>query len=73
MRINLSSPPIDMTRLSARKKAFPQSNFVSVETLERYVEVATRIANSSRSYFLDLWSIMRLESDYTKFLKQKDR
>jgi isoamyl acetate esterase len=68
----ISSPPIDIIRLSARKQAFPKSNFVTVETLERYVIVATKVANSTQSHFLDLWSIMRSQPNYSKFLKLKD-
>ena len=68
----ISSPPIDIARLSARKKAYPKANFVTVETLEKYVKVATRIADLTGSHFLDLWSIMRSQQNYSKFLKPKD-
>jgi len=68
----ISSPLIDISRLSARKKKFPQSNFVDIETLERYVRVATQVAYSTKSHFLDLWSIMRSQSNYSRFLKTKD-
>jgi isoamyl acetate esterase len=68
----ISSPPIDQTLLSARKKAVPQSNFVLMEILEQYVLVATKVAHSTNSHFLDLWSKMRSQSNYSKFLKNKD-
>jgi isoamyl acetate esterase len=68
----ISSPPIDQTLLSARKKAFPQSNFVLMEILEQYVLVATKVAHSTNSHFLDLWSKMRSQSNYSKFLTNKD-
>ena len=68
----ISSPPIDTTRLLARKKANPRSNFVTIKILEKYVKVATEVAESTESHFLNLWSIMRLQSNYSKFLKLKD-
>lgn len=68
----ISSPPIDQSRLFARKKAFPEANFVTMETLERYVLVATKVARSTGSHFLDLWSLMRSHSNYSKFLKAED-
>ncbi|MEY2833997.1 MAG: Esterase [Cyanobacteriota bacterium] len=68
----INSPPIDQARLSARKKAFPQSNFLARETLEQYVQVANKVANSTGSHFLDLWSKMRSQPNYSKFLKLKD-
>ncbi|MEM6614669.1 MAG: GDSL-type esterase/lipase family protein, partial [Cyanobacteria bacterium P01_C01_bin.72] len=54
----ISSPPINQASLSARKKAFPKANFVTMETLEQYIEVATKVAYSTNSFFLDLWSLM---------------
>ncbi len=68
----ISSPPIDQARLSARRKAFPQSNFLAIKTLEQYVQVATKVANSTGSHFLDLWSEMQSQPNYSKFLKLKD-
>ncbi|MDJ0588638.1 MAG: GDSL-type esterase/lipase family protein [Pleurocapsa sp. MO_226.B13] len=68
----ISSPPIDQSLLSARKKNFPKANFVKMETLERFVRVTTKVARSTDSHFLDLWSLMRSKSDYSKFLKAKD-
>lgn len=68
----ISSPPIDQSLLSARKKAFPQANFVTMETLERYVKAATKVARSTGSHFLDLWSLMRSRLDYSMLLKSKD-
>lgn len=68
----ISSPPINQAYLSARKKAFPQSNFLAIETLEQYVRVATKVANSTGSHFLDLWSEIQSQPNYSKFLKLKD-
>lgn len=68
----ISSPPIDERLLSARKKAFPQSNFVTMETLEQYVKIVAEVARSTDSNFLDLWSKMRSQPNYSKFLKIKD-
>ena len=68
----ITSPPIDQSRLAARKQAFPQSNFVTMETLERYVTVATKVARKTKCHFLDLWSIMRSPADYSQFLKFQD-
>ena len=68
----ITSPPIDEARLAARKKAFPQANFVTMETLEKYVQVATQVAHSTQSHYLDLWSQMRSQPSYTKLLKAKD-
>ena len=68
----ITSPPIDEARLAARKKAVPQANFVTMETLEKYVQVATQVARSTQSHYLDLWSQMRSQANYTKFLKAKD-
>ena len=68
----ITSPPIDEDRLSARKKIYPLANFVTTETLEKYVNVATQVAHSTQSHFFDLWSIMQSQLDYTKFLKPKD-
>lgn len=50
----ISSPPINQVSMSARKEAFPQSNFVTSDNLEQYVKAATKVANSTGSYFLDL-------------------
>lgn len=68
----ISSPPINQAYLSTRKKAFPQSNFLAIETLEQYVQVATKVANSTGSHFLDLWSEIQSQPNYSKFLKLKD-
>lgn len=68
----ISSPPIDRASLSARKKAFPKANFVTMETLEKYTQVATKVAYSTNSFFLDLWSLMIAQSNYSRFLKTKD-
>ncbi|MEO0012975.1 MAG: Esterase [Cyanobacteriota bacterium] len=68
----INSPPINQAYLSARKKAFPQSNFLAIETLEQYVQVANKVANSTGSHFLDLWSKMQSQPNYSKFLKLKD-
>lgn len=68
----ITSPPIDQARLAVRKKAFPQSNFVTMETLEEYVKVATQVACTTQSHYLDLWSQMRSQPNYSKFLKPKD-
>lgn len=68
----ISSPPINERLLSERKKTFPQSNFVTMETLEQYVKIAAEVARSTDSYFLDLWTIMRAQPNYSKFLKIKD-
>jgi lysophospholipase L1-like esterase len=68
----ISSPPIDQERLSARKKAFPQANFVTLKTLEKYVQVAVKVAHSTGSHWLDLWSLMNSKSNYSTFLKPKD-
>ena len=43
-----------------------------METLEKYVKVATQVAYSTRSHFLDLWSQMQAQPNYSKFLKPKD-
>ena len=68
----ITSPPIDESRLAARRKAIPQANFVTMQTLEKYVEVAIQVARSTGSYWLDLWSQMQAQPDYTKFFKPKD-
>ena len=68
----ISSPPINQTLLSARKKVFPNSNFVTMGKLEKYVRVATNIACSTSCHFCDLWSLMRADSNYSRFLKRKD-
>jgi isoamyl acetate esterase len=76
----ISSPPIDQERLAARKKAFPQANFVTIQTLEKYVQVASQVALSTGCHWLDLWSLMRShsggeafsQSNYSVFLKPKD-
>ena len=68
----ITSPPIDQVRLAARKKAFPKSNFVTMQTLGKYVEVAIKVAYSTKSHWLDLWSQMRSQPNYSKFLKAKD-
>ena len=68
----ITSPPIDVVRLSARKKAFPQSNFVTMENLAQYVAVAAKIASFTNCHFLDLWTIMQSQANYQRFLKPKD-
>ena len=68
----ISSPPINQASLSARKKAFPKANFVTMETLEQYIQVATKVAYSTNSFFLDLWSLMISQSNYSRFLQAKD-
>ena len=68
----ISSPPIDIVRLSARKEAFPKSNFVTEENLTEYVAVAAKVADSTNSYFLDLWTIMQSQANYSRFLKLRD-
>ena len=70
--ILISSPPIERASLSARKKAFPKSNFVTMETLEQYTHVVTKVAYLTNSHFLDLWSLMRRQSNYSRFLRAKD-
>ena len=68
----ITSPPIDQSRLAARRKAFPQANFVTIATLEKYVKVATQVAHSTQSHYLDLWSQMRSQRNYKKLLKAED-
>ena len=68
----ISSPPINQALLSARKKAFPNANFVTMATLEQYVQVTIKVAYSTSSHFLDLWSLMRAQSNYLRFLQAKD-
>ena len=68
----ISSPPIDERYHFARKKAFPKANFVTMETLEQYVQIMAQVARVSKSHFLDLWSLMRSQPNYAKFLKPKD-
>ena len=68
----ISSPPIDIVCLSARKKAFPKSNFVTEENLAKYVAVAAKVADSTNSHFLDLWTIMQSQANYSIFLQLKD-
>ena len=68
----ITSPPIDESRLAARKKAFPQANFVTIATLEKYVQVATQVAHSTQSHYLDLWSQMRSQRNHKKLLKAED-
>ncbi|MEM7594000.1 MAG: GDSL-type esterase/lipase family protein [Cyanobacteria bacterium P01_A01_bin.83] len=68
----ITSPPINQASLSARKKAFPKANFVTMKTLEQYIQVATKVAYSTNSFFLDLWSLMIAQSNYYKFLLAKD-
>ena len=43
-----------------------------METLEKYVKVATQVARTTRSHYLDLWFQMRSQPNYAKFLKPKD-
>lgn len=43
-----------------------------MKTLEQYVRVATKVARLTDGHFLDLWSIMQSQSDYAKFLEDKD-
>lgn len=68
----ITSPLIDQARLAARRKAFAQANFVTIQTLEKYVEVVIQVARSTGSHWLDLWSQMQAQPNYTKFLKPKD-
>ena len=68
----ITSPPIDQPRLAARRKAFSQANFVTMQTLEKYVKVVIQVARSTGSHWLDLWSQMQAQPNYTKFLKPKD-
>lgn len=68
----ISSPPINQALLSARKKAVPKANFVSMETLEQYVQVVTKVAHLTNSHFIDLWTLMRVQSSYSRFLQAKD-
>ena len=68
----ISSPPINQALLSARKKAFPNANFVTRENLEQYVQVATKVAYTTSSHFLDLWSLMQAQTNYSSFLQAKD-
>ncbi|MGL5942255.1 MAG: GDSL-type esterase/lipase family protein [Waterburya sp.] len=68
----ISYPPIDQERLSTRKKVFPQANFVTMKTLEKYVQVAAKVAHSTKSHWLDLWSLMNSKSNYSMFLNPKD-
>ena len=68
----ISSPPIDIVLLSARKEAFPKSNFVTGENLTKYVAVAAKVADSTNSHFLNLWTIMQSQANYSRFLKLKD-
>ena len=60
----ISSPPIVEAILAARKQAFPLANFVSMATLAKYVRVATKVARSTNSHFLDLWSEMQSRLNY---------
>ncbi|PSB10952.1 esterase [Pleurocapsa sp. CCALA 161] len=68
----ISSPPINQALLSARKKVFPNSNFVTMEKLEKYVQVATNVAYLTSCHFCNLWSLMRADLDYSRFLKTRD-
>ena len=68
----ISSPPIDIVCLSARKKAFPQSNFVTMENLAKYVAVAAKVAVSTNCHFLNFWTIMQSQANYQRLLKPKD-
>jgi lysophospholipase L1-like esterase len=68
----ISPPPINQVLLSARKKALPNSNFVTIKNLEKYVRVTHNIAYSTNCHFLDLWSLMLENSNYAMFFKTKD-
>ena len=68
----ISSPPINQALLSTRKKAFPNANFVTRKNLEQYVQVATKVAYTTNSHFLDLWSLMQAQTNYSSFLQAKD-
>jgi isoamyl acetate esterase len=70
----INSPPIDVERLQARnrRRGSPLSNFVTLEDLEEYTQVSKQVAEKTGSYFINLWSLMRQESDYSKFLKEED-
>ncbi|MEM7758788.1 MAG: GDSL-type esterase/lipase family protein [Cyanobacteria bacterium P01_A01_bin.40] len=68
----ITSPPINQANLVVRRKAFPQANFVTTQTLELYVKVALKVAHSTGSHWLDLWSNMRSQLNYLEFLKVQD-
>jgi isoamyl acetate esterase len=70
--ILINSPPIEVEWLLARnrRRGSPLSNFVTLEDLEHYAQVAEQVAERVGSHFIDLWSIMREESDYSRFLKE---
>ena len=72
--ILINPPPIDAERLLARnrRRASPFSNFVTLEDLENYAQVSEKVAETTGSHFINLWSIMRKKSDYSRFLKEKD-
>jgi lysophospholipase L1-like esterase len=70
--ILISSPPIDYERLLARKQAFPMANMVTMQELKQYVLRATEVAKQAGCYFIDLWSEMHGQSNYTRFLHPKD-
>ena len=68
----ITSPPINQNLLLIRKKLSPKSNFVTMRKLGQYVAVMNKVASSTGSHFLDLWSIMLSQRNYYKFLKLKD-
>lgn len=70
----INPPPIDIERLLARnrRRGSTDSNFVTLEELEKYAQVSEKVAETTGSHFINLWSIMRKESDYSRFLKEKD-
>ncbi|MEM8673857.1 MAG: GDSL-type esterase/lipase family protein [Cyanobacteria bacterium P01_G01_bin.67] len=68
----ITSPPIDQASLVERRIAFSQANFVTMQTLEKYVQVALKVAHSTGSHWLDLWSNMRSQLNYLEFLKVQD-
>ncbi|MBE9171369.1 esterase [Pleurocapsales cyanobacterium LEGE 06147] len=70
----INSPPIDDERLLARnrRRGSPFYNLVTLEDLEHYAQVSEKVAKTTGSHFINLWSIMCKESDYSRLLKEKD-
>jgi lysophospholipase L1-like esterase len=70
----ISSPPIDVEGLLARnqRRDFPLSNFVILGDVERYAQVVEKVAETTGSHFINLWSIMSQEFNYSRFLKEED-
>jgi isoamyl acetate esterase len=72
--ILISPAPIAIERLldRNRRRNSPLSNFVTLEDLEHYAQVSEKVARTTGSHFINLWGIMKSQSDYSRYLKDED-